>query len=852
MSQKVKRLFSDFRPENYELELDIKPNVLEFSGKVTISGRKTGKPSKRLTFHQTDLKIKKASLIKHDKTGTREIEITRINNHNSSSEVRLHTEENIYPGQYDVYMEFYSNITEPMNGIYPCYPDKENTDRKIIATQFESHHAREAFPCIDEPEAKATFGLTIKSPLNETVISNSTIKSQKEVDKHLVTTFNPTPKMSTYLLAFVIGELEYKTKKTKDGVEIRTYATKENIGFTDFALSTAVTCLEYYNDFFGIDYPLEKCDLIALPDFAAGAMENWGCITFREQGLLVDKETTSIFTKQYVAIVVAHELAHQWFGNLVTMKWWNDLWLNEGFASWIEHLAVDHIFPEWQIWTQFTVEETMPALKLDSLDNTHPIEAVIKHPDEIRTIFDAISYNKGASIIHMLNKYLGPEKFREGLRLYLKENAMKNAETDDLWDALEKVSKKSVKEFMHAWTSKPGFPLVTVSTNDDKVELSQERFYVHANPKDRSDTIWPIPLLSDNDGEKLLNKRTNLLTHDEDQFIKLNIGQTGFYRVFYDELHYEKLARLITAGELLPIDRLGILSDALEVVKAGKLDAVSLYKFLGSFYKENNSAVWDVIIDILGSTRKIMDSEDIRQDIKPFIRKITKEEMTRLGWNKIDGEDYFDEMLRTSIIGLNASADEPSVLKEFKDQFKKAKKSSDIDPDLKATIYSTIARKGSKAEYDKLLKFYTETKSSEEKVVIAMALCSFEQTELIDRSLNMINSDSVRLQDVGYWLAYSFSNRYSRDKTWIWVKENWDWLKDNLGKDMSFSRLPIYAASAFNSQEFLESFKDFFKDNTNNGLDRAIKQGIEIMEWHLDWQKRDKNKLVKYFKDLKY
>ena len=757
----------------------------------------------------------------------------------------------VYAGEYSVNIEFFGNITKPMNGIYPCYPDNDDQKKIIIATQFESHHAREAFPCIDEPEAKAVFNLTIKSPKNLKVISNTTIEKQTAQKEVLTTTFKPTPVMSTYLLAFVIGELEHKSQTTKDGVEVRTYATKQNIEFTDFALSTAVKCLEYYNEFFDIPYPLEKCDLIALPDFAAGAMENWGCITFREQGLFVDEKTTSMFTKQYVAIVVAHELAHQWFGNLVTMKWWNDLWLNEGFASWIEHLAVDHIFPDWQIWTQFTVEETMPALKLDSLDNTHPIEAIIKHPDEIRTIFDMISYSKGASIIHMLNKYLGANKFRDGLRVYLKKHSYKNAETDDLWKALEETSKVSVKDFMHAWTSKPGFPIVKVEVDEQSMKLSQSRFYVHSNPKERHDTIWPIPLLDGSDLPPVMNKQEQTIKLKNNDFIKLNNGQTGFYRVVYDENHMHKLSRLISEGQLLPLDRLGILSDTFETVKSGLNNSTTLLDFMNSFSKENNAAVWDIIADVLGTIRKVMDSENIRKDIKPFIRKITKEELIRLGWEESESDDYFDQMLRPTILGLSASADEPDVIKEILSRFNKATKGSDIHPNLKPLIYSTIARKGSDHEFNKLLKFYEETESSEERVVLAMALCSFEQKHLIQKSQDMINSETVRLQDVGYWIAYSFSNRFGKEMAWDWVKSNWEWLHDNLGKDMSFNRIPVYVANSFTSEEFIKEYKDYFLKIANPSLDRSIKQGIEIMEWHLDWQKRDRKEIEAYLKNIK-
>ena len=284
--------------------------------------------------------------------------------------------------------------------------------------------------------------------------------------------------MSTYLLAFVYGDMEYLESKTSAGVVVRSYATKDNVAHTKFALECAVKTLEFFNDYFAIEYPLAKCDLVALPDFASGAMENWGCITFRETALIVDPKNTSLVTKQYVALVVAHELAHQWFGNLVTMRWWTDLWLNEGFASWIEYLAVDKLFPNWDVWTQFIVDEQEQGLRPDSLRNTHPVEVAINHPDEIRTIFDSISYQKGSSVINMLHRYLGPDTFRAGLRSYLKTHEFGNTDTVDLWSALEKVSRKPVKKFMHAWTSQAGFPIVHASIKGRHLELKQQQFFL--------------------------------------------------------------------------------------------------------------------------------------------------------------------------------------------------------------------------------------------------------------------------------------------------------------------------------------------------------------------------------------
>jgi aminopeptidase N len=850
MGKNVTRLYEQFQPDRYQLQLEVDDEAMTFKGTASIQGKKVGRPSERFTFHQKDLKITKATVIRNDKDGEHPVNIVRINNQDTLDEVRLHSDKPIRPGNYSVVLEFEGKITRPMNGIYPCFFEHDGKEKKLIATQFESHHAREAFPCIDEPEAKATFDLALITPEanSKAVVANTPARSILVEDGLVKTVFETTPKMSTYLLAFAFGDMEYLEAKTKDGVLVRTYATPDNVQYTQFALDVAVKCLEFYNGYFGIPYPLAKCDFIALPDFASGAMENWGCITFREQALLVDPANTSLHLKQYVANVVAHELTHQWFGNLVTMRWWTDLWLNESFASWMSYLAVDHLFPEWKVWTQFIVDEQSLALKLDALENTHPIQVEVKHPDEIRTIFDAISYEKGASVLLMLHEHLGKDDFRDGLRVYLKRHAYGNTDSTDLWAAWEEVSKKPIKDFMEAWTTTPGYPIVHADLEYSTLE--QERFYLNPAAKKEA-TVWPIPLLPSHDmaPTTLENARQQIKGAGLTDELVLNHNRTSFFRAVYDSEHVSELAHAIKEGKLNELDRLGLLADSFDAAKAGYSSTVDTLKLLEAYADEDSAVVWDVIAGGIGSIRVVMDDDDVRKHLKPFVRKLVAKQLKRLGWEEKDSDSHFDKLLRPTILGLASYGEEQSVVDEAWKRFKDMKQPEDVHPDLRGVVYGTVARTGGQAEFGKMLKMHNESKNSEERVTLAGAMTGFEQPEIIQKALAEVTTDTVRLQDAPYWIAYSFGNRHAKLATWEWMKKNWEWLQKNLGSDLSFFRMPIYAGRAFSDASFLPEFKVFFESHMSPAFERPVKQAVETIEWQSAWKQRDLEPIKKFLSE---
>lgn len=869
MPKKVRRLADQYKPDKYSLGISIDSKNMSFGGRVVIKGQKTGRPSKRITLHQKDLSISSATILKIDKRGEEIVEIDRVNRHTGFDELRIHTKNILYPGNYVITIEFSGIITEQLHGLYPCNFKHNGQDKQILATQFESHHAREVFPCIDEPESKAIFDLTLTANKDYTVLSNTLPVKTQTNDKTKTIIFESTPVMSTYLLAFIVGDIKCLEGKTKNNVLVRTFATPDNVDFTAYALDFTIKCLEYFEEYFDIKYPLDKCDLIALPDFASGAMENWGCITFREQALLVDPENSSLSNSQYVALVVAHELAHQWFGNLVTMRWWTDLWLNEGFASWISFLAVDYIYPQWDIWTQFEVEEQQPALKLDALEKTHPIEVPINHPDEIRTIFDTISYCKGASVLSMLHDYLGPNDFRHGLQRYLKNNIYSNTETSDLWKALEESSNKPVTRFMDAWTSKPGFPVIKANiVNNKTVWLTQERFFINQKNKLEEEQLWNIPLLTGIDSQpSQMDGKSISFENKSDNIVKLNTGQQGFYRTAYNREHLKMLGEQINKGRISPVDRLGLLADLFETAKAGFCETVDAIKFLDHFKKEDKYTVWDIIAQSLGSIKVIMNGHELRELMKPYSRELVRIQLARIGWDPKDNESHFDKLLRPIILGLAAAADEPSIIKKATSSFNnledpihtgsfskqpyttKRVKRGDIDPELRGVVFGTVAKHGDKNTFEKMLRIHDASTLSEEKNTIVAGLTNFKQPEIINNTLSLIITDKVRIQDISYWIAYSLLNSYAKDKTWQWIKENWQWLIDKTGNDLGFSRLPIYVARVNGDQSFIDEYKEFFSPRITPSIERSYEQGLEMLEWQTAWKKRDSKAIIDYFKN---
>lgn len=845
MAKRVKRLYSEFKPEHYDVFLECFREKGFFRGKVIISGRKTGRPSQRLTFHQKDLKIVKASLNKHDKSGDTQIGIDRINTHKSFDELRLHTKEKLLSGNYTVEIHFAGKLTEPMHGIYPCNFKLDGKKKQLIATQFESHHAREAFPCIDEPEAKATFKLTISAPKDEPVISNTPIENEEASGTNKIVAFETTPKMSSYLMVFVYGELAFKESKTKNGVAVRVYATPDNVKLTDFALDTAVRCLEFFEDYYGVAYPLPKLDLIGLPDFSSGAMENWGLITFRESVLYVDPKSTSIETKQAVAMVVAHEIAHMWFGNLVTMRWWNDLWLNESFANLMEYRAVDALFPEWNIWNEFVRREIGSALSRDALPNVQPVQVEVNHPDELGALFDpSIVYAKGGSLLNMVRWLVGEDNFRKGLKTYFEEFEYQNTVADDLWNHIGQASGLDIKAMMQTWLQKPGFPVVQVSHSPkgNTLKASQQRLVVSEKPL-QGHTTWQVPLAASRKVDRMIldKKEASIEIKDKTNYpLVLNHdGHSYFVTQYLDNKHFEAILAAIKKDILSPIDRLILIQNYLLLERAGRTSTLQNIQLLTAYAGERDETVWGMLAGIIGNVRTLIGKDQRLEDkLNGFVRPLAAPLVKEVGWEPAKNEPVQTQKLRALALSLAAVAEDEQVIKEGLRLFKGFNKPSDLAPDIRSVVYFIAMRHGTDDDFEKLLDLHNSLTNADEIDELASELTSVRQPEKIEQLLKVLRSD-VRSQDIPHWIAWLMRNRYSTDATWLWLQTNWGWIEEKFASDKSYDYFPRYVASAFSYQDQLKQFKAFFEPKSNIALQRPIKLGVEEIEARVAWRARN-------------
>ncbi len=839
------RLLDQIRPQEYHLLLT--PNMAEFTfrGEETIHCKILGK-TKTISLHAKNLVVIGACM----KEGGLEYS-AKISHNKKGMSVELAFDHVLSPGEKILQITFKGVIGEKLMGWYKSAYTVDGEKRYMATTQFEQIGAREVFPCIDDPSAKAVFVISLRIPKNLTAISNTIEAATEEDGVYKVITFAPTPKMATYALAFIVGEFEYIREKTPSGIIVRIFVTPGKKSQAHFALDTAVKLLPLYEKYFGIQYPLPVLDLIAIPDFDAGAMENWGAITAREVALLVDEKQTSSANKQWVATVIAHELTHMWFGNLVTMKWWDDLWLNEGFASYMEYVGVDSLFPEWNIWEQFAVLDHNRALGLDGLEHTHPIQAHITDVEKVGELFDAVSYSKGASIIQMLVDYIGEKDFRAGIHYYLTKHAYGNAETTDLWQDLEKISGKELEKMMGIYTKKPGYPLVIVSCKGDMLYLSQVRFFNSflSRKKVKDTTLWSIPLhvaSSQNKRESFLFDIRSTTIPFTSYWIKLNAGETSFTRIVYDSLLYERLEQPIQEKRISSIDRMGVLRDVFDSAESGYLPTDRALYLTSMYGNETSYIVWANLTSKLNVVGNLLSETDFLSAFEEYAHSIFIEVGKKVGWEKKQSDVHEDILLRALVLSSLGRYKDIPTIKRAKELFQKivTQGRNTVDTDIRGVVYALIAESGGEEEFVALQKMYVAEDLATEKNRLGSALCLFEDPVLIGRALNFSLTSDVRSQDIGRFIMGVFGNKRGKRIAWEFVTKHWDMLlvkMEGLGMDWI-----IEGASEVVSENLLSDITLFFAKHPHPKLEKTMKQVLEQIASNIAWLKRDGEAIEKY------
>ncbi|KAB2072532.1 hypothetical protein E1A91_A07G022000v1 [Gossypium mustelinum] len=836
-------------PKRYDLQLKPDLSACKFAGSISIDVDIVAE-TRFIVLNAAELSINPGSVSFSPRNSSKVFDPKKVELVEEDEILVLDFAEALPLGLGVLAIGFEGILNDRMKGFYRSTYEHNGEKKNMAVTQFEPADARRSFPCWDEPSFKATFKITLDVPSELVALSNMPVIEEKVNGPLKTVSYQESPIMSTYLVAYVVGLFDYVEDHTSDGIKVRVYCQVGKANQGEFALKVAVRTLELYKDYFAVPYPLPKLDMIAIPDFAAGAMENYGLVTYRETALLYDEQHSAAANKQRVATVVAHELAHQWFGNLVTMEWWTHLWLNEGFATWVSYLATDSIFPEWRIWTQF-LDELTDGLRLDGLAESHPIEVEINHAAEIDEIFDAISYRKGASVIRMLQSYLGAECFQRSLASYIKKHAYSNAKTEDLWAALEEGSGEPVTKLMNTWTKQKGYPVVSVKFKDQKLEFEQSQFFSSGW---LGDGQWIVPITfccGSYDKKKSFLLQTKSENYDVKEFasdtnksawIKLNVDQTGFYRVKYDEELAARLRYAIENKYLTPTDRFGILDDSFALCMARQLPLTSLLTLMGAYREELDYTVLSNLISITYKVGRIAADArpELMDNINQFFINIFQYSAEKLGWDATQGESHLDSMLRGEILTALAMLGHKETLSEASrrfDAFLKDRNTPLLPPDTRKAAYVAVMQtvtSSNRAGFDSLLKIYRETDLSQEKIRILGSLPSCPDQGIIREVLKFSLSPEVRSQDAMYALAVS---KEGREVAWTWFKENWDLILKTYGSGFLITRFVSAVVSPFASFEKVKEVEEFFANRSIPSIARTLKQSLERVNINANWVK---------------
>ncbi|CAG8402659.1 unnamed protein product [Penicillium salamii] len=865
-SQERETLPEVAKPINYHVSLfDLQlGGSWGYKGALKIDLKVTS-ATNEIVLNSKEIDVQNAEVLGKD--GSQLAKATGITYDKTSERVALVFSQEIAPADVVLSINFTGTMNNAMCGFYrskykptgevSADTPKEDDFHYMLSTQFESCDARRAFPCFDEPNLKSTFDFEIEVPKGQTALSNMPVLSEREGSTPGLkfVTFEKTPVMSTYLLAWAVGDFEYVEAMTErkykgKSIPVRVYTTRGLQNQARFALECAHRTVDYFSEVFEIEYPLPKADLLAVHEFAMGAMENWGLVTYRTTAVLFDEGKSDNRYKNRIAYVVAHELAHQWFGNLVTMDWWNELWLNEGFATWVGWLAVDHFYPEWNVWSQFVAEGVQQAFHLDSLRASHPIEVPVKNALEVDQIFDHISYLKGSSVIRMLSVHLGRETFLRGVADYLKSHAYGNATTNDLWSALSKASGQDVHSFMDPWIRKIGFPVVTVAEEPGQITVKQNRFLSTGDAKPEEDeTKWWIPLgiksgpqLATVDTRALTLKSDTVPGVGEDSFYKINKDLSGFYRTNYPPLHLAKLGQSLDL--LSTEDKIGLLGDASALAVSGEGTTPALLTLLEGFKNEQNYLVWSQVSASLANLRSVFSqNEKVAEGLKQFTLRLATPAAERIGWEFQPAEDYLVVQLRKLLISMACNAGHEGFVTEAKRRFDLWATGKDVNAvhtNLRSVIFGINVSEGSREAFDAVKAEYLRTDSVDGKEICLSALGRTKDAALVKEYLDFVFSDKVAVQDLHSGAVSLASNSKVRHLLWEYIKENWDAVSTRLSfNNVVFERFVRMGLSKFADHQISEDIAAFFQDKNTVAYDRALVIVADNIRTNASYKERD-------------
>lgn len=828
------RLCETIRPRSYELHYRLDFDEFRFEGTEDTLLQIT-EPVPLVRMHCEDLTIAELSLTANDA-------IVPVSFTQTDGELHLSAEQLLQPGDYRLSIRFSGELSDDLSGFYRSrYIDSQGHEAFLATTQFEAPYARKAFPCFDEPGFKATFAVTLDIPAPMTAISNMPAESEVVSDGRKTARFPATPPMSTYLLYMGAGNFDWIEEK-RNGRSIRVYGVNDKSKQGAFALRVAADTLEFFEQYTGIEYPLPKLDLIAIPDFAAGAMENWGAVTFREVLLYIDETATSLRIRKRIAEVVAHELWHQWSGNLVTMQWWDDLWLNEAFATYQAFHAVDHFFPDWHIWDDFIDSDTKSAFAMDMLSSTHPIAVPVHTANEIEEIFDHISYGKGGSVLRMIEGYIGREAFRKGVAAYLREFMYANAVAEDLWNTLEQNSGQPVKDILIAWVTKPGFPLLTVTKKGSAVRLRQQRFSAAVPVQD---TLWPVPLTWLSPGatnEFLFDTRACEIAAPSKGIIKCNAGQSGFYRTLYESEFYAGLSDAVRSKQLGEYDRWGILNDLWACVFAGHARLADLLSFMESFDTEEQLFVLRELASQCTDISLHLRLDQKQQALFARYRAPFKAALDRLGWEPRPDEGPRDRQLRPLAVSFLVRAGDQEVAQHARAVAQSYFDGESIDPDLRGACLHAVAESRSRQLFDTVRNTYEEKEGIEEKVALLGTMGDFPDPSLLEDYATYALTDAVRRQDLRTVFTRMAHNPASSAFFFEWAKANWEALYALRKSHFVYMGLLQALITTAPDRESLEQVRQFLAD-AGEGYEKTRANSFEKAELRIAFREREQGLL---------